>query len=752
MIARVGARPGDDHVRTHLPGELAHLVVVDAPGVLAHAVVVEGVRPPREVDLEPVGQVAAVLQPHGQDGVARLAAPRSRPPGWPESPSAAARWRARRRRAPWRARWRGARRRRPRRTRRSTACPGYPSAYLLVSTLPTACSTANGDEVLGRDQFDVVLLAAQLPVDERAHLGVDLVQGESGDLRRGITVRHPTASSPTAGRPPVDPSLHPFRLRASARRSRRSAGVPAGRPRASAANSAISARRRSWRPPSNSSASQARSTSTAAPSPSTRPPRQRIWASLCRRAMRAEKGSLTAAARMPGNLFAVMAMPRPVPQSSRPRSARPSRMARATCGRIPGVIDALGPGRPQVEDLVTVGLQFADERGFQHESTVIAPHRVAHCSHPFRPRACRRAPRSQRGQGYQTRRGPNGPSGHRRSRPAAPGSAGRVDGHATATPPRSRAPPRCARARRRRSRLPRAARSAPSPPSAAEGPRRWRRLRRRSARPASGAERDGAARQQLGVDVGERGGRRRAADVGAGRGDGRPSDANKASNGAWSGTRTPRESSVPTRGGRGTVVATTNVNGPGSSDANTRAASGSRSGSDSCSGASPRRRWPPPGCARPGPWPRRVRAPRAPNPRRRPDRRRCRWVRRRLRRPAGRRPTPTRGPPAAARSASTIAPGRTRAHDAPFAREVGRHRTTGRGRPRWRAPSPGRPGRRRPRARRLRPARVPAPPGAAGGGRRRGRPRRPAGRPRARGRARRAPAPRTRRRRRTADC
>ena len=84
--------------------ERAQLVVVDLLAVLAHAVRDDLVELAREVDRAAVREVAAVVEVHGEDGVARTRARRGRPPRWPASPSAAARWRGRRRTAAWRAR------------------------------------------------------------------------------------------------------------------------------------------------------------------------------------------------------------------------------------------------------------------------------------------------------------------------------------------------------------------------------------------------------------------------------------------------------------------------------------------------------------------------------------------------------------------------------------------------------------------------------------------------------------------------
>ena len=62
----------DDHPRPVLPGELEDLVVVDEVRLARHAVVDERVQAPGEVDLQPVGQMAAVVEPQREHGVAGL--------------------------------------------------------------------------------------------------------------------------------------------------------------------------------------------------------------------------------------------------------------------------------------------------------------------------------------------------------------------------------------------------------------------------------------------------------------------------------------------------------------------------------------------------------------------------------------------------------------------------------------------------------------------------------------------------------
>ena len=131
--ARVGGAAAQDHLRAVLLGERQHLVVVDAARLPRDAVVNDRVEPPREVDLEPVGQMAAVVEPERQHRVARLHQARDTPPCSPARPHGAGRSRARPGRAPWPGRSPAARSDRRSRSRRSTACPGIP---------PRTCSSA----------------------------------------------------------------------------------------------------------------------------------------------------------------------------------------------------------------------------------------------------------------------------------------------------------------------------------------------------------------------------------------------------------------------------------------------------------------------------------------------------------------------------------------------------------------------------------------------------------------------------------
>ena len=69
---RIGRGATDDELRAHLAGLRLHRVVVDPLGVLTHAVRVDLVQPPAEVELHPVGEVAAVGQVHAHHPVAGL--------------------------------------------------------------------------------------------------------------------------------------------------------------------------------------------------------------------------------------------------------------------------------------------------------------------------------------------------------------------------------------------------------------------------------------------------------------------------------------------------------------------------------------------------------------------------------------------------------------------------------------------------------------------------------------------------------
>ncbi len=72
---RIGGAAADDDLRPVLAGEGRHLRLVDDACLARDAVVDDRVEPPGEVDLEPVGQVPAVVEPQREDGVPRLEQP-----------------------------------------------------------------------------------------------------------------------------------------------------------------------------------------------------------------------------------------------------------------------------------------------------------------------------------------------------------------------------------------------------------------------------------------------------------------------------------------------------------------------------------------------------------------------------------------------------------------------------------------------------------------------------------------------------
>ena len=69
---RVAAASGDDQLGVVLFGQPLNLVVVDGLGFLIDAVGHELVEVPREVDAGAVSEVAAHVELHSQDGIARL--------------------------------------------------------------------------------------------------------------------------------------------------------------------------------------------------------------------------------------------------------------------------------------------------------------------------------------------------------------------------------------------------------------------------------------------------------------------------------------------------------------------------------------------------------------------------------------------------------------------------------------------------------------------------------------------------------
>ena len=73
--ARVRGAPAEDELRTVLACEREHLLLLDEPCLARDAVVDDRVQAPGEVHLEPVGQVAPVVETQRENGVARLEQP-----------------------------------------------------------------------------------------------------------------------------------------------------------------------------------------------------------------------------------------------------------------------------------------------------------------------------------------------------------------------------------------------------------------------------------------------------------------------------------------------------------------------------------------------------------------------------------------------------------------------------------------------------------------------------------------------------
>ena len=71
--ARVGGGATLDHPGTVFQGQAANLIVVDLLGILAHAVGDDPVELSGEVDRAAVGEMTAMVEVHGEHGVAHLA-------------------------------------------------------------------------------------------------------------------------------------------------------------------------------------------------------------------------------------------------------------------------------------------------------------------------------------------------------------------------------------------------------------------------------------------------------------------------------------------------------------------------------------------------------------------------------------------------------------------------------------------------------------------------------------------------------
>ncbi len=277
--AGVGGGPGDDELGPVLPGQVAHLVVVDALVGRGDPVGHTSVVLPADVDRLAVAQVAALVEAHAEDDVAGLqqgqahgqvgVGPRV---GLDVGVLGA----------------------------EELACPPASQVLGLVDELVTPVEPPPGiplgvlvgqhrsggghdrrrREVLRGDELQGGVLADDLAVDD----GEQLVVADS----------------------------------------------PRGRAHRSCSKAVILSMRPAWRPPCQVAAKKACNDSWATSGPVNRAPMHTTLASLCSRARRAEVTSWTTAARTPFTLLAAIEIPMPVPHTHTPTSLSPAAMARPT--------------------------------------------------------------------------------------------------------------------------------------------------------------------------------------------------------------------------------------------------------------------------------------------------------------------------------------------------------------------------------------------------------------------------------------
>ena len=180
-LARVGRAARHDQLRPVLEREGAHLVEVDAPVLAAHRVAVELVVAAREVDLEAVREVAAVVEAQPQHGVARV-----------EHGVVGRHVRAGAR-VRLDVRVLGAEERLGALDRERldlvhdlaaavVALAGQALGVLVGEHRADGLEHGGPGEVLGRDQLELVALARELGVAEAGDLGVDLGEAETAQV------------------------------------------------------------------------------------------------------------------------------------------------------------------------------------------------------------------------------------------------------------------------------------------------------------------------------------------------------------------------------------------------------------------------------------------------------------------------------------------------------------------------------------------------------------------------------------------
>jgi len=182
---RVRGRAGDDQPRPVLVGQPLDLVEIDRRVLPAHAVGVDVVEAAGEVHLEAVSEVAAVVEPQAQDGIARLQHREVRGQVG-----------------------------RPARVRLHVRVIGAeqglgpvdrelldlvdPLAAAVVALARIALGVlvrehragrlehGRPGEILGGDQLELVALAAELAVDQTGDVGVEVVQARGPEMLEGL--------------------------------------------------------------------------------------------------------------------------------------------------------------------------------------------------------------------------------------------------------------------------------------------------------------------------------------------------------------------------------------------------------------------------------------------------------------------------------------------------------------------------------------------------------------------------------------
>jgi hypothetical protein len=184
--ARDGRAAGDDHLRLVLGGQGLDLVVIQPQVLLAHAILHRMEPLARLVRRRAMGQVAAGVQAHAQDGVAGLQKRLEHALVGLATRSSAARWHERRRTACRPARSPGFRRYQRIGSRRNSACRDSPR-HICWSSPSLAPPSRRAETMFSlSDQLDLVALPAQLLRHRPEKLGV--ARGKRFAEKAGVAV------------------------------------------------------------------------------------------------------------------------------------------------------------------------------------------------------------------------------------------------------------------------------------------------------------------------------------------------------------------------------------------------------------------------------------------------------------------------------------------------------------------------------------------------------------------------------------